>query len=102
MKKIVLLLAFLITILEHSKAQELYHWEDSIRTISEEIMLSDKWTARAASLDKMPFVLAQALDQEGSFELPFDSGRIAIVYAPDSSFRIMTGQAVLQNDDIKY
>ncbi|MBK8506390.1 MAG: hypothetical protein IPL46_31825 [Saprospiraceae bacterium] len=102
MKQMLLLLVLLLTILELSFAQELYHWEDSVKVISQEIMLSDKWTARAASLDKMPSALAQALDQDGSFDLTFDSARIAIVYAPDSSFRIMTGQAVLQNEDIKY
>ena len=102
MKQLVLLSVFLLFSFKHGEAQELYHWEDSIRVISEEIMLSDQWIARAASLDKMPVLLAQALDQEGSFDITFDSSRISIVYAPDSSFRIMTGQAVLQNEDIKY
>lgn len=82
--------------------QELYNWEDTARITSEEIMMADKWTARAASLEKMPSILTKALDQEGSFYTTFDSSRIAITYAPDSSFRILTGQAVLEGDNIKY
>lgn len=70
--------------------------------VSEEIMLGDEWTARAASLQKMPMVLSRALDQDGSFLQQFDSSRISIVYAPDSTFRILTGQAVLEGDDITY
>ena len=85
-----------------SYAQEIYQWEDTIKAVSEEIMMSDQWTARAASLEKMPTILSEALDQEGSFGLSFDSSRISVIYAPDSSFRIMTGQAVLQGDEIKY
>lgn len=83
-------------------SQEVYHWEDTIRNVAEEIMMSDQWTARAASLDKMPDLLSRALDQDGSFDLSFDSTRISVVYAPDSSFRILTGQAVLEGDEIKY
>lgn len=84
------------------EAQEIYQWEDSIRSVSEDIMMSDKWTARAASLERMPDILSRALNQEGSFHLSFDSSRISVVYAPDSSFRILTGQAVLEGDQIKY
>ena len=85
-----------------SEGQTVYSWEDSVRQVSEAIMLSDEWTARAASLEKMPVILSKALDMDGSFGYAFDSSRISIVYAPDSSFRILTGQAVLEGDDITY
>jgi len=65
-------------------------------------MLGDEWTARAASLDKMPMILSKALDEDGSFGHMFDSSRISIVYAPDSTFRVLTGQAVLEGDNITY
>ncbi|NND33113.1 MAG: hypothetical protein HKN76_11020 [Saprospiraceae bacterium] len=84
------------------QAQDLYQWEDTIRYTSEQIMMSEEWTARAASLDRMPTLLSQALDAEGSFDITFDSSRIAITYAPDSSFRLLTGQAVLDGEAIKY
>jgi hypothetical protein len=84
------------------KAQELYNWEDTARTTSEEIMMADEWTARAASLERMPSVLSKALDQDSSFYTDFDSSRISVTYAPDSSFRLLTGQAVLEGDNIKY
>lgn len=84
------------------KAQELNNWEDTARTTSEEIMMADEWTARAASLAKIPSVLTKALDHDGSFYTSFDSSRISITYAPDSTFRILTGQAVLEGDNIKY
>lgn len=97
--RVLLLVAFLCSALS---AQEIYDWEDTIRDVSEEIMMADQWTARAASLEKMPDLLSRVLGQEGSFNFSFDSTRISVVYAPDSSFRIMTGQAVLQGDEIKY
>lgn len=92
------LLVLLATVLN---AQRVYEWEDTVRTASEQIFSSGELTARAASLKAMPDLLQSALDRVGSFAIDFDSSRISIVYAPDSSFRILTGQAILQ-DTIKY
>ena len=102
MKQGFLNFVIILIFLTKLNAQEIYHWQDTIKEVSENIMMSDQWTARAASLKKMPDVLAKALDQDGSFLLPFDSTRISVVYAPDSSFRILTGQAVLEGEEIKY
>lgn len=102
MKKSVHVLIFLVCSLFRLDAQEIYHWEDTIRNVTEDIMMSDEWTVRAASLEKMPSLLSRALDQEGSYKISFDSSRISVIYAPDSSFRILTGQAVLQGEEIKY
>ncbi len=102
MKKSVPILILLLCSLVRPYAQEIYQWEDTIRNVTEDIMMSDEWTVRAASLEKMPSLLSHALDQEGSFNISFDSSRISVIYAPDSSFRIITGPAVLQGEDIKY
>ena len=97
-------LTFAISLMSYTvlTGQQVYHWEDTVRHTSERIMMADEWTARAASLEKMPTVLSRALDAEGSFYLSFDSSRIAVTYAPDSSFRLLTGQAVLQGEAIHY
>lgn len=102
MKQVFFIITFLFLSVSILCSQEIYQWEDTIKAVSEEIMMSDEWTARAASLKRMPDILSRALDQDGSFGLSFDSSRISVIYAPDSSFRIMTGQAVLEGDEIKY
>ncbi len=91
-----------LTLLGISLVAGAQEWEDSIRMESEKIMMSDEWTARSASLQKMPILLENALREEGSFNMAFDSSRVSVVYAPDSSFRLLSGQAILEGDDTHY
>lgn len=75
--------------------QSLIRAEDSLKKIAIKITASDDAAERFRSDSQFTRMLVRALKTKHSFEYPFDSLiNISRLYAPDSSFRIITWQVM--------
>ncbi|MHA4811228.1 hypothetical protein ACX0G9_24210 [Flavitalea flava] len=76
-------------------------YEDSLKRFSDQIVYSDTPAVRLRSDSLFVRSLVRALKNKNSFYYPFDSLQtISRLYAPDSSFRILTWQ--FKKDDYLY
>ncbi len=77
--------------------------EDSLMAYTEELMMSDDLTIRQNRFEEVVSMLTALLQEQGLFHYPFEKlERTSIIYAPDSTFRIFTGQLFLDDDHFKY
>ncbi len=71
--------------------------------ISERLMLNDTLEQRQEAFKEMVGMLTNTLREDGSFAYPFLAlKRISVLMAPDSSFRIFTGQLYINENDYQY
>ncbi len=74
-----------------------------LTTLTEDLMMSQDADHRQACYDEIPEVLTGILAAPGSFHIAFDSvRRMSVVYPPDSSFRIFTGQHYIDENHYRY
>lgn len=81
--------------------KDLVRREDSLKTLAAQIVNGDNAAIRLRSDSQFVRTLVRALKQPYSFYYPFDSlSTISRLYAPDSTFRILTWQ--YKKDDLLY
>ncbi|NND04919.1 MAG: hypothetical protein HKN87_00945 [Saprospiraceae bacterium] len=85
-------------------AQSFEIWEDSLVQLTDSLMLSGSLSERQHSYNQLGPILEQVLSENsGSWNYPFKKlQRTSIVYPPDSSFRIFTGQFYIDEDTYTY
>lgn len=102
MKKPLLYLCFLFVFAAQAHAQQhiapadlrqLHHKEDSLKKILKDVLIDSLTAGRMRSDSQFIKTLVRALQVKNSFYYPFDSIKgVGRLYAPDSSFRIITWQ----------
>lgn len=98
----ILLLALMLT--TAASSQSLAAREDTLITVTDSLMLSTNLEVRQRAFDELTALIVQALESDTtSWNYPFDKlQRTSVVYAPDSSFRIFSGQFFIDEDHYKY
>ena len=104
MMKPFLIFLLTITVSTAALAQSLATWEDSLVIVTDSLMLSEKLEVRQRAFDDLIPLIVQTLEGDtASWNHPFDKlQRTSILYAPDSSFRIFSGQFFIDEDHYKY
>ncbi len=85
-------------------AQTIQTYEDRLVVMTDTLMLSEELHRRQAAFDETVVTLKKALRSDpASFSYPFSKlKRTSIVQAPDSTFRVFTGQLFMDEDRYQY
>ncbi len=102
-KSIVSLYFFLLLFLPVYATDDFINYEDSLRTIIEQVPFLENDSQRQQTGKQFKDYFQKVLSMEGSFDYPFDSLTVvSFLKAPDDKFRIISWYIPLEDDRFEY